>query len=57
MISVKGAVLLMLADTPAAHAIGGFKIGVRFTVRKCRHCMATKETMSTIVCAKRIHGH
>ena len=43
---VRGAVLLMLADTLAAHAIGGFKVGVGFALRKCRDCMATKETMS-----------
>jgi len=43
---VKGAVLAMLADTQAAHSIGGFKIGVRFSLRKCRNCLATKETMS-----------
>ena len=54
---MKGAVLLMLADTPAAHAIGGFKVGVGFALRKCRHCMATKETMSTMVCTKNMHGH
>ena len=27
---MKRAVLAMLADTPAAHAIGGFKVGVGF---------------------------
>ena len=33
---VKGAVLVMLADTQAAHAIGGFKVGVGFALRRCR---------------------
>ena len=46
---VKGAVLAMLADTQAAHSIGGFKIGVGFSLRKCRNCLATKETMSVRV--------
>lgn len=32
---VKGAVLAMLADTQASHAIGGFKVGVGFSLRKC----------------------
>lgn len=30
---VKGAVLAMLADTPAAHAISGFKVGVGFALK------------------------
>ena len=48
-ILVKGAVLAMLADTQAAHSIGGFKIGVGWSLRKCRNCLATKETMSVQV--------
>ena len=39
----------MLADTLAAHSIGGFKIGVGFSLRKCRHCLATQEEMNTKV--------
>lgn len=46
---VKGAVLAMLADTQAAHSIGGFKVGVGFSLRKCRNCLATKENMSVQV--------
>lgn len=46
---VKGAVLALLADTQAAHAIGGFKVGVGFSLRQCRNCLATKDTMSTQV--------
>ena len=46
---VKGAVVCMLADTQAAHSIGGFKVGVGFVLRKCRDCLATKEMMSTMV--------
>lgn len=41
--TVRGAVLFALADTLAAHSIGGFKIGVGFSLRKCRMCLATKE--------------
>ena len=48
-IYLKGAVVCMLADTQAAHNIGGFKISVGFTFRKCRDCLATKEMMSTMV--------
>ena len=46
---VKGAVLAMLADTQAAHFLGGFKVGVGFALRRCRNCLATKDTMSTKV--------
>ena len=45
-VPIKGAVLAMLSDTLAAHSIGGFKIGVGWSLRKCRNCLATKETMS-----------
>ncbi len=44
--SARLTVLLMLADTLAAHAVGRYKVGVGFALRKCRDCMATKETMS-----------
>lgn len=43
---VHGGVLFALADTLAAHDIGGFKVGVGFSLRKCRMCLATKEQMS-----------
>ena len=46
---VRGAVLFMLADTLAAHSIGGFKIGVGFALRKCRMCLATQEQAATMV--------
>lgn len=49
MTRVHGAVILMLADTLAAHQIGGFKIGVGFALRKCRSCMATWDDMQTKV--------
>lgn len=45
-----GQVLYVLADTLAAHDIGGFKVGVGFSLRKCRECMATGPQLSTIVC-------
>ena len=38
-----GTVLLVLADTLAAHQLGGFKVGVGFSLRVCRDCIATKE--------------
>ncbi len=38
-----GTVLLCLADTLAAHQLGGFKVGVGFSLRICRDCMATRE--------------
>ena len=42
---IKGQVLFALADTLAAHAMGGFKIGVGFSLRKCRMCLATHEQL------------
>lgn len=47
---VMGGVLFVLADTLAAHQLGGFKVGVGFSLRKCRMCLATKEQISTRVC-------
>ena len=49
-VSFRGTVLVTLADTLAAHQLGGFKVGVGFSLRKCRDCMATLDTMSTKVC-------
>lgn len=46
---VHGGVLFALADTLAAHDLGGFKVGVGFALRKCRMCLATKEQMSVKV--------
>ena len=37
---------MMLADTLAAHEIGGFKMGVGLSFRKCRVCLGTLETIS-----------
>ena len=39
-------VLVLFADTLAAHEIGGFKVGVGFAYRKCRDCMASKDDIS-----------
>ena len=46
---IRGTVLVVLADTLAAHQLGGFKVGVGFSLRKCRRCMATSEDMQTKV--------
>lgn len=45
-----GTVFLALADTQAAHQLGGYKEGVGFSLRKCRDCMATFSDMQTKVC-------
>lgn len=37
--TMHGNVLLTLADTIAAHQLGGFKIGVGFAHSRCRQCM------------------
>ena len=49
-ILVKGAMLTVLVDTQAAHTLGGFKVRVGFSLRRCRNCLATKDTMSRQVC-------
>lgn len=48
-IVLKGTVLLTLADTVAAHQLGGFKVGVGFALRKCRECMATQSDLESKV--------
>lgn len=37
----RGTLLAFVGDTPAVNMISGFKEGVGFAMRKCRHCMAT----------------
>ena len=46
---IYGTVLVLLADTLAAHQLGGFKVGVGFSLRKCRQCMVTFNDMQTKV--------
>ena len=38
-----GALIAFLADTQAAHKVGGFKGSVSFAHRICRSCMATRD--------------
>ncbi len=47
--TVRAGVLYLLADTVAAHSVGGFKVGVGFALRKCRECLATREQASVKV--------
>ena len=46
---MRGAVIAFLADTVAAHQLGGFKVGVSFALRKCRVCMATDKDLQVKV--------
>lgn len=55
MSCVHGSVLVVLADTQAAHQLGGFKIGVGFSLRKCRQCMATSDDMQINVSSTVVH--
>ena len=43
----KVGLLAVLADTLAAHALGGFKESMSFAYRICRTCMATTEQIQT----------
>lgn len=45
--TIKCCLFLLCADTLAAHQILGFKEGVGFSFRKCRHCMCTQNNMSS----------
>ena len=36
-----GTVLFLSADAVEAHQLGGFKVGVGLSLRKCRDCMGT----------------
>ena len=47
--NVHGTVMVLLADTLAAHQLGGFKIGVGLSLRKCRNCMATADDVQNKV--------
>ena len=42
-----GTLLVFLADTLAAHAIGGFKGSMSFALRICRSCMITTPQLKT----------
>ena len=46
-IQLKGSLLCMVGDTPAL--AGGFKEGVGFADKKCRHCMANNDQIQNIV--------
>lgn len=52
-----GTVLVMLGDTLAAHDIGGFKVGVGLSLRKCRNCLATKDMIQMKVHYLSINMH
>lgn len=45
-LQLRGAVLALLADTPASHQVGAFKEIVGGARKKCRHCIASYKTMN-----------
>ena len=47
---VRGGILFALADTLAAHSIGGFKVGVDFALHQCWMYLASGEDLATKVC-------
>uniref|UniRef100_A0A1X7V2N3 C2H2-type domain-containing protein n=2 Tax=Amphimedon queenslandica TaxID=400682 RepID=A0A1X7V2N3_AMPQE len=61
--TLHGSVLLALADTLAAHQLGGFKVGVGFAFSKCRDCfineddIAFKVLSETVSCALKEDNH
>lgn len=44
-INLRGAILAVIADTPASQAVGSFKESVGGSRRKCRHCFTNWEQM------------
>ena len=52
-----GTVLLVLGDTLALHDLAGFKVGVGFSLRICRDCMATAEMIQHKVSLRKIFSH
>lgn len=44
-----GVLVAFLGDTPAVNKAGGFKEGVSFALRKCRHCLATSNDIQSKV--------
>lgn len=42
---LRGAILAVIADTPASQVVGGYKESVGGAKRKCRHCMTSWEKM------------
>jgi len=47
-IPLRGAVSVFCGDTPAAQLAGGFKEGVAFALKCCRHCEASQDVMQNI---------
>lgn len=45
-----GALVAFLADTQAAHKVGGFKGSAAFARRICRSCMATRNDIQSLFC-------
>ena len=45
-----GTLIATLADTSASHELGGFKIGVGFSLPKCCECLAIDEDIQCKVC-------
>ena len=50
-----GKLCFVLADTLAAHSLGGFKEGVGSANRPCRTCEVTKSELSNVHCAADCH--
>lgn len=45
----RGTISVVPADNLASHYLGGYK-SLSSALRKCRHCMAVAEDMTTKVC-------
>ena len=50
-----GALLAFLADTLAAHFVGGFQQSMSFTLRVCRSCLATTDDLPNLMSDRDCH--
>jgi len=53
---IHGGLLMVCADTPAAHWLGGFKEGVGFAHKICRSCDASETSMRTNMLSSDFHA-
>ena len=48
VIRLRGALLAVIADTPASNLLGGYKKSIGEAKQKCRHCMTDFDKMQTM---------
>ena len=54
-ICLRGALLAVVADTPASSLLGGYKESVGGVKRRCRHCMADFNAIQSLFTEEQFH--